>query len=306
MGVQDRHMTPALTSPLAVVAHDAGAAELMLPWIDPAQHAVRALLEGPALALWRQRFGSHGLVGSMAEVLHGAQLLLSGTSLGADLEHRARLVAQARGVPSVAVIDHWTHYAARFQRDGQRVMADELWVCDAEAYALARATFPVQRVALRPNSWLLEQVRRMAPCPDPMRWQTMLLLSEPVGPAWGGDRPGEEQAFDFLVAHADRLGLAAPLSLRIRPHADEPEGRWRRWIDHHRGAHDIALDRSAGLAEALDGVAWVGGLESTALVLAHATGRRAVCLQPPSAPRSRLPQRGLIHLRDLLVPGATA
>ena len=68
----------------------------------------------------------------------------------------------------------------------------------------------------------------------------------------------------------------------------------------------MELDRSATLAEALDGVAWVAGLESTALVLALATGRRAVCLQPPWAPRARLPQRGLIHLRDLLEPAAVA
>jgi primosomal protein N' (replication factor Y) len=121
-----------------------------------------------------------------------------------------------------------------------------------------------------------------------------------AGRAGRGDRPGEEQAFDFLVAHADRLGLVAPLSLRIRPHAGDAPERWRAWIDQHRGTHDVALDRSPGLAEAMDSVAWVGGLESTALVLAHAAGRRAVCLQPPSAPRSRLPQRGLIHLRDLL------
>ena len=37
----------------------------------------------------------------------------------------------------------------------------------------------------------------------------------------------------------------------------------------------------------------------TLLVLALATQRRAVCLQPPWAPRARLPQHGLIHLRDL-------
>jgi hypothetical protein len=67
----------------------------------------------------------------------------------------------------------------------------------------------------------------------------------------------------------------------------------------------VGLDLSPDVATAIDRVAWVAGLESTALVLAQAAGRRAVCLQPPWAPRSRLPQRGLIHLRDLVPPPQT-
>jgi hypothetical protein len=152
-------------------------------------------------------------------------------------------------------------------------------------------------------------VGRLAPRPDPLRKATVLLLPEPVasaaGPS-GAQTPGEEQGLDFLVAHADRLGLHEPLSLRLRPHESDPPGRWNRWIAARRAeGHDVAIDTAPGVLEAIDRVAWVAGFESTALVLAHAAGRRAVCLQPPWMPRSRLPQRGLIHLRDLVPePGA--
>ena len=293
-------MTPALPTPLAVVCHDAGAAQLLLPWIDPTTHAVRALMQGPALDLWRTRFGKVGLVATLEQALDGAALLLSGSGLGADLEHQARVDAAARGLRSAAVIDHWVTYAARFQRDGHRCLPDEIWVCDAEAFALAQASFPGHDIRLQPNSWLRAEVEHLAPSPDPDQRQTILLLPEPLGEPSRRARPGDEQALDFLVANAHRLGLHRPLSLRLRPHADDAPGRWRDWISAQQARHDVTLDTSPTLADALDPVAWVAGLESVALVIALASGRRAVCLQPPWMPRARLPQRGLIHLRDLL------
>jgi hypothetical protein len=297
-------MTPALDSPLAVVCHDAGATQLILPWLDLDRLAVRACMQGPALPLWRERFGNRALVATIEEALAGAELLLSGSGWGSDLEHRARLLATAQGLRSVAVLDHWVDFAARFQRDGHRVLPQEIWVGDAEGYALAQATFPGHDIRLQPNLWLRQQVERLAPCPDPRRHPRLLVLLELVGSTWGRDRPGEEQALDFLVEHADRLGLQEPLTLRLRPPADDPPHRWDAWIARLQGVHDVAVDRCASWAEAMDSVAWVAGLESMPLVVALAAGRRAVCLQPPWAPRSRLPQRGLIHLRDLVVQRA--
>ena len=286
---------PAFTTPLAVVCHDAGALQLMLPWLARPGLALRAYLRGPALELWGQRMGGRNQAATLAQALDGAAMLLSGSSWTADLEHEARLQAAARGLHAVAVVDHWIGYAARFQRHGVRRLPDEIWVCDAEAYALARAAFPGQDVRLQPNDALREQLARLAPCPDPQRHPSMLLLAEPAGPA-----AADEQGFDFLVTNAARLGLPESLSLHLRPPAGDAPGRWDAWIDARRAeGHQVRLDTAPTLLHAIDRVAWVGGFESSALVLAHAAGRRAVCLQPPWLPRSRLPQRGLIHLRDL-------
>jgi hypothetical protein len=297
-------MTPALPSPLAVVLHDAGAARLILPWLDVDQGVLRACVEGPARALWQQRFGTRGLVSTVEAALDGAVCLLSGTSAHANLEYGARLDAAALGLHSVAVIDHWVDYAARFQRDGHRVLPTEIWVCDAEAYALAQATFNGHDIRLQPNLYLRQQIERLSACGDPRRYQTVLLLPEPVGAAWGGETSGEEQALDFLVDHAHRLGLRPPLSLRLRPHDQDPSGRWDDWVRRQQEQHQVVIETSPTVPDAIDRVAWVAGLESVDLVLAQAAGRRVVCLQPPGAPRARLPQRGLIHLRDLVTAPA--
>ncbi len=292
-------VTPAFTAPLAVVCHDAGALELMLPWLARTGLPLRAHLRGPALERWRQRMGGRDQAATLQQALDGAAMLLSGSSGSSDLEHEARLQAAARGLPSVAVIDHWIDYAARFQHHGVRWLPDEIWVCDAEAYGLARASFPGHAILLQPNDALREQVAQIAPCPDPRRHPTVLLLPEPIDHAAPG---ADQQGLDFLVTHARRLGLPQTLSLHLRPHDSDAPGRWNAWIDARRAeGHQVRIDTAPGLLDAIDRVAWVAGFESTALVLAHAAGRRAVCLQPPWLPRSRLPQRGLIHLRDLVL-----
>ncbi|GAB1390581.1 MAG: hypothetical protein AMXMBFR78_17310 [Rubrivivax sp.] len=298
-------MSGTLASPLALVCHDAGPLELLLPWLDLTLLRVRACLRGPALHLWRERMGDKLLVQDLETALDGAAMLLSGAGRGPDprdLEHRARLAAAALGLHSVAVLDHWVDYAARFARSGASRLPDELWVADAEAYALARSVFAGLPVRLQPNLHLQAQVARLAAAPDAQRHSTVLLLPEPIGKAWEGRLPGEEQALNYLIAHADRLGLRAPLQLRLRPHERDAPGRWNDWMAAQRVHHAIEIDVAPTLADAIDDLAWVAGLESPGLVLAHASGRRAVCLQPPWAPRSRLPQRGLLHLRDLPDP----
>lgn len=290
---------PELASPLAVVCHDAGATNLILPWLDLDRVRVRAFVQGPAGTLWQRRFGRRGLAGSLDEALEGAAMLLSGTGWASDLEHRARLEAAARGLRSVAVVDHWVNYAARFQRDGHRVLPSEIWVTDAEAFALAQATFPGHDIRLHPNLYLREQVQQIAACPDPRTHHTVLVLLEPARSDWGRGVPGEFQALDYLVAHAGTLGLAAPLTLRLRPHPSDPAGKYDEWIAAQL-EHDVALDDAEELGHALDRVAWVAGCESMAMVVALAAGRRVVCTLPPWAPPCRLPQRGLLHLKRLV------
>jgi len=293
---------PELASPLAVVCHDAGATNLILPWLDLDRVNVRAYLQGPAETLWQRRFGRRGRVASLDQAIDGAAMLLSGTGWASDIEHCARIEAVARGIRSVGVIDHWVNYAPRFQRDGHRVLPSEIWVTDAEAFALAQATFPGHDIRLHPNLYLREQLVQIADSPDPRTHPTVLVLLEPARSDWGRGQPGEFQALDYLVANASALGLAAPLTLRLRPHPSDPPGKYDDWIAN-QSDHDVAVDDAEGLADALDRVAWVAGCESMAMVVALAAGRRVVCTLPPWAPPCRLPHRGLLHLQRLVSAG---
>ncbi|KQV89843.1 hypothetical protein ASD15_24360 [Massilia sp. Root351] len=290
-----------LCAPLALVAHDAGAANHLLAWYDagllgPA-HRVRPCLAGPALALW----GGRGPVLELAQALDGACAVLSGTGWASSLEHEARRAARARGLPSVAVLDHWTNYPQRFARGAEPVLPDALWVSDAHARALAEASFPGVPVAELPNLYLQQQADRIGAPPvagagAPAR---VLYVLEPLRDSWGAlPQPGELLALDFFAEHLALLGLQGA-ALRLRPHPSDPPGKYDAWLLRH-AALGATLDSSASLAEALAWADTVAGCQTYAMVVALAAGRRVVSSVPPWAPPCVLPHPAILHLSALL------
>ena len=117
-------------SPIAIVAHDAGAANLIINWLrdkDDLEH--RVCIGGPGSRLWKTEFGQFTNL-CIEEVLKEATFLISGTSYSDKKEHRARQLARKHGIRSVGVIDHWVNDTERFVRGGVQVLPDEIWVAD--------------------------------------------------------------------------------------------------------------------------------------------------------------------------------
>ena len=279
---------PDLPAPLAVVCHDAGACNVILPWLQRRSFQVRAVMLGPALRLWRARFGDAPLCSSVEEALHGARLLLSGTGWASTLEHDARVQAQRLGVRSVALIDHWVNYPQRFERDGHTQWPDEFWVTDADALNLARWHFPADRVRVQHNGYLAEQVAAVQPLQATD--EGVLYVMEPMRTDWGRGTAGEWQALDWFMQQRVAAGIPALAPIKLRPHPSDEAGKYAAWLARHPA---VQLDGSATLADALQGVPWVVGCESYALVVALAAGRTVFTSLPPWAPRCRLPQAGL-------------
>jgi hypothetical protein len=248
--------------------------------------------------LWQQ--AGLGPTLALEEALDGAGALLSGTGWASDLEHAARRLAARRGLRSVAVIDHWTNYRSRFERAGEVVLPDEIWVADAEAAALARAAFGDLPVRQQPNLYLEAQVAAVhaaarATAPHTAGTRVLYVL-EPIRDAWGSlAEPGEFAALDFFVSRLAALGLGAGDPIRLRPHPSDPPGKYGSWLARHPML-DIALDEHAGLAEALAWADTVAGCQTYAMVVALAAGRRVVSTVPPWAPSCILPQSGIEHL----------
>lgn len=282
-----------LPSPLAVVCHDAGAANVILAWLGASELDCHAVMQGPAARLWVERFGTTPMSASLDVALDGAAALLSGTGWASSVEHEARGRARERGIRSIAVIDHWVNYAERFRRDGRCVWPDEFWVTDEYAVAEAARCFPGQMIRLQPNLYLDQQLQRI---PAASGRADLLYVVEPARDTWGRDRLGEFQALDYFMERRTALDLPARGVIRLRPHPSDPEGKYDDWLAGHRG---VQLDESPSLADAIGACAWVAGAESFALVVALQSGRRVVCTLPPWAPACRLPQRGLIHLKEI-------
>lgn len=281
-----------LPHPVAVVAHDAGAANLILAWLaarPPIIEQVLPVMAGPAAALWAARFPDGPAAVTLDTALNEANSLISGTGWASDLEHEARRLARSRGIPSVAVIDHWVNYRMRFQRRGEEILPDRLWVTDDYALAEAARTLTEIPVELKPNLYLQEQATAAGPVPIN---GDILFVLEPARSDWGRHEQGEFQALDWFWLHRAAAALA-PTVVRLRPHPSDPPGKYDAWIAAHPGAR---LDASTDLAEALRDASVVVGLQSAALVIAVASGRKAVTALPPWAPPCALPHADILTL----------
>ena len=303
---------------MAVCAHDAGAASHMAAWLAPLQPQLRLFLAGPSDRLFRAQLGaSIGSFPTLEKALAGAQVLISGTGWGSDLEHRARRLARQQGIPIVAVLDHWVNYRERFQRDGEEQLPDALWVADAEAAAIANADFPDLPVLQLPNHWLeslcsaVHSLRRKNDHQPRRPAHRLLYLLEPIRIPWCQQpgltsEAGEIQGLRYWLQQLPQLikqGLVAPKheleALALRPHPSEPAGKYDALISEFASSWPIQLDRSTDLPEALAWADAAFGCETQALVAAMAINLPAFSTVPPWAPPCRLPQAKLRHLSRL-------
>lgn len=282
-----------LPSPLAVVCHDAGATNLILPWLKDWQGELRPVMMGPAATSWKQAFPDRPVLEDVAAALDGAGTLLSGTGWASTLEHDARVAAARQGLRSVAVLDHWVNYRPRFERDGVEQIPDELWVTDDDALRIAERTFPDLRITLRPNVYRDEQLSKIVPPPGD---GNILYVLEPVRNDWGRDMPGEFQALDYAIDHLAQISESATSQLILRPHPSETADKYRRYVDF---SARICFDASPDLATAIGRADIVIGVESYALTLALGANRRVFSTLPPWAPPLQLPHKDIVELRTL-------
>ena len=287
-----------LSSPAAVVCHDAGAANVILAWMR-AEEACdwRAVMQGPAAKLWAEvGIPSAKPYDMLEQAIDGATVLLSGTGWASDLEHESRRLARSRRIRSIAVIDHWVNYKERFIRQGEIVLPDEIFVTDDYALREAERCFPGLKIHSRPNLYL-EGVVRQISLADRTESQVLYVL-EPIRADWGKPLAGEFQALDYFVSNIAKLGIAQDSLVRLRPHPSDVTGKYDEWLKRHRGLN-VMLDDSPSLASAISKVGWVAGCETYAMVVALAAGRRVVSTLPPWAHRCRLPHSAIIFLRDM-------
>ena len=153
----------------AVAVHDAGAANIIAAWVAAARsppHLVVA--QGPAKAIWQQRFGEDAPLHDDPQVLEhavGLECLVSGTGWASELEHRARCIAARRGLRSIAVIDRWVNYAMRFERGGAVQWPSAIWVGDEDALRIAEGVFPRLPITHHDDLYLREQAAQAGAAP---------------------------------------------------------------------------------------------------------------------------------------------
>ena len=306
-----------LRGPLALVAHDAGGAEILSSLVAcgalPAGTELRLVLQGPARAVFERKLGAVQCL-PLAQALHGASMLLAGTGWQSSLEFDALCLAREQRLPAIAFLDHWVNYRQRFVRHGVSCLPDALWVGDDEALALARTVLPERPAFLVPNPYfaaMREGFAALAQREQPRAGLRVLYVCEPVRePAlrthgnerhWGYT---EEEALAFALACLPTIGAID--SLVVRPHPSEPPAKYDAQLA--RCAWPVTRGGAASLLQEVAASDVVIGLHSMAMVIGLLAGKRVLCAIPPGGGACVLPQRqiGMLRELDALPPPVTA
>ncbi|MCG9040720.1 hypothetical protein [Laribacter hongkongensis] len=278
-----------------VVCHDAGGANQIFAMIRRWGAPESITVEGPARKIWQRDFAD-----APSKLEEGLQwiskisTLLTGTSWGSDIEHRARKVAKQHGVRSIAVLDHWTNYSERFSTGSDRVLPDEIWVVDRYAYEMARRIFPSILVSLKCDCYSQYELESIASITSSTP-NEVLYLSEPARADWGRGEPGEMQAIRYFMECIPRLNLPRNTIVRLRPHPSDDAGKYDIFLERNNGLK-IELD-SGRLTDSLSRCRWTAGCQTYAMTLALGAGRVVYGSLPPWAPECKLPHDGIVHLR---------
>lgn len=295
-----------LQSPVVVVCHDAGAANLVFAWLRDwaycdllEQHEFRLVLQGPAQVAWQSlalALPKMQLHTELHTAMAGAHCLLTGTGWASSLEHDARKLASLRRIPCIAVIDHWVNYRQRFERASEVVLPDIIWVSDSYAADMATQMFKGIPVIELPNVYLQDMVKAIPPVQPDCR--NVLYVLEPIRNDWGKEMAGEFQALDYFIQKINKIVTNQSFKIILRPHPSDPNGKYADWINLHSYLR-VSLDDNISLIDSIADSKWVVGAETFAMVVAQYAGRLTYSSLPPWAHRCRLPQDGILHLRDL-------
>jgi hypothetical protein len=285
---------------LAIVCHDAGAADHIISWVknQTKYSNFKSFFVGPGEQLWNSAFPDIQLCTSLEETLSNATTLLSGTGWASNIEHEARKIAHHKNIPSISLIDHWVNFRERFSRKGEEVLPDEIWVVDEIALQIAMKEFPTVKIKRITDFLTRDFVESVVPIQN-VRSNNLLYLMEPIRDHWGKSEPGEFQALNYFLGAIPSLHFPDGLSISLRCHPSEQPEKYQNYISE-QSTYPIVMD-SGNLADAVSSSKWVAGCSTFAMALALHSGRTVYSALPPWAPPLTLPFREIIEIRNLVI-----
>lgn len=289
-------------STVAVIAHDAGGAEILSSWARRSGETCVLVAEGPAKAIFARKCPELVPV-SLEEAVAAADWLLCGSGWQVSLEREAIRAGRLAGKKTVTFLDHWVNYLPRFQDGEELILPDEIWVGDADAFRIALETFPGRRVLLKENPYFLDlkdEIASVKAQTTPKGTGTILYVCEPIADhalLQHGDARyfgyTEHDALAFFLEYISLLDDGGR-TIVVRPHPAEKSDKYAAAIERS-GLAILSGGDETLLRETL-AADIVVGCESMAMVVGLLAGKRVVSSIPPGGRQCQLPHGGIEHL----------
>ena len=258
----------------AVVAHDAGGAEILSSWVRRHMTDGVAVLGGPAIEIFNRKVPNMSISG-LAEAIYECDWMLVGTG-NSGLEYKAMAESRKAGLYIVAFLDHWTAYKNRFTRDGQILLPDEIWIGDYDALRLVRRFFPGVTSTYVGNPYWQDALDQFNKIDSVCEEATLLFLSSNVddyylnAPSILSDHWLLKTIIDFFQQSKTLPTLD---SVTVRKHPSESANKYTSFS--YPGI-DIRYDFGCDLIQSIARNKFVAGQNSMGQVIGKLCGRKTI------------------------------
>lgn len=293
---------------IGVVAHDAGAIEIITSYIRRQNLECVFCLEGPAVKVVARKLGVVPML-PLRELINQSKWILCGTSFLSDLEWRAIGLARRADKRCVVMLDHWVNFRHRFLRHRKWHWPDEVWVGDEPAALIAREELPELKQRLVPNAYFMDIQDEVENFPalqrSPDAGLNILYVCEPLRDAgialydderyWGYT---EEDALTYFLSNVHFLSDKIN-HIYVRPHPQEQLNKY----DWAITKFDLPLicGENKTLFQQIAACDIVAGCASMAMVVGLIAGKRVVSCIPPGGKTVPLPQSEIEDMSHIII-----
>lgn len=265
-------------------ANDAGGANAIAP--VAAELANRGAIfkgfaSGPARAIFTER----GISSIDADLLSDVELdpafddfrpeiVLVGTSVGFTVEKRLTIRANARIVPSIAVLDFWSNYSLRFSKDKKDFAYLPTVVCVMDERArdeMVAEGFAPKRIAVTGNPHFDHFADGITRANEDSK--EILFISQPLSEMRNFTDYGFDE-FDAASDIAEAMQRVHGLHLNIRLHPKEDVHKYDKYLGENVSIADAALPAAISRA------GLIIGIFSSVLIQAAAAGKYVISYEP--------------------------
>lgn len=248
---------------------------------------------------------------NLEEAINDCDWILTSTSWQSDHEKIAIRLAKKAKKKTISFLDHWVNYQERFILNQETVLPDELWVSDLYAADLVRQYFPSVRLKVVENPYLLSITAQINKCrqskklgtKNPSLYRVLYVtenLDEHAIRQFGDTRHWgytEEEAFLFFIKNIGYLPFKVG-EIKIRPHPSQSSEKYQ-WATHSSSLVKT-IDSQEALLEDIMSYDVIVGLQSMAMVVGLLAGRIVISCIPPNGAKCGLPQKEILHLREMV------
>lgn len=266
---------------VVIVCNDAGAANLIAPWVKFYKHKYFFKLKGAAKKVFKRYLPNISTNTSLQKIIKNSDMVITGTSTISNIENQARLIAIKNKKKVVAVMDHWVLYKESLVYKNKLYLPNEIWVTNKFAYHKAKKEFKKTIIKKKVNFFEKSIIKIKK---NKNRIKNYLYFLEPI------NNSIEFIALTKFFSFLNKLKIKKKINIKFKLHPRENIKKYEKFLKMFY-KYDYKIIKDHDLKNLLGWSNIIFGLRSYALVLGLLAKRPVYSLLPIKNFRNTIPYK---------------